>query len=321
MRRRQLIGVLLVGVSACGYGSGPLLAKGVYATGTDWLTLLAWRFTFGAILTWGWLLAWPSGRHALRRLTARQAAVMVGLGIVFAGNAATYYAAVQRAPVSLVALLLYVYPTLVAVGAMRFGRSFEGRRAWLALGIATGGAVCMVGGIEAGVDPLGVALAVASPIIYSGYILLAARVAGERKGSIAEAPKPDAPPQVPPLLAAALMMVGTWLVLVFIAAAVGEPALPWQVPGDAWPGLLAIGVLATAVAIQAFYAGVGRIGAAQAALVSMLEPVFAVTLAVLLLGERLDALQMLGAAFVATGVILAQTGRAAATQAVVPREA
>lgn len=297
------------------------MAKGVYATGTDWLTLLAWRFTFGALLTWGWLLAWPGGRLALRRLTARQAAVMVGLGVVFAGNAATYYAAVERAPVSLVALLLYVYPTLVAVGAMRFGRSFEGRRAWLALGIATAGAVCMVGGIQAGTDPLGVVLAVASPIIYSGYILLAARVAGERKGAIAPAPRSDAPSQVPPLLAAALMMLGTWLVIVVIAAAVGEPALPWQVPGDAWPGLLAIGVLATAVAIQAFYAGVARIGAAQAALVSMLEPVFAVTLAVLLLGERLDALQMLGAAFVATGVVLAQTGRAAATEAVVAREA
>jgi drug/metabolite transporter (DMT)-like permease len=108
---------------------------------------------------------------------------------------------------------------------------------------------------------------------------------------------------------------------VVMAAGTGAPALPWQVPGHAWPGLIGIGVLATAIAIQAFYAGVGRIGAAQAALVSTLEPVFTVSLAVLLLGERLDNLQMLGAALVVVGVVFAQTGRELATEAAVAREA
>ncbi len=320
MRRRHLVGIALVVISACGYGSGPLLAKGVYAAGIDWLTLLAWRFTFGVALTWGWVLLWPSGRGALRRLTPRRAAVPVALGMLFAGNAATYYAAIERAPVSLVALLLYVYPALVAVFAMRFGRAFEGRRPWIALGIATLGAAFTVGGIRAGTDTLGVALAIASPIIYSGYILLAARFAGERRGVTAEARRSGsgADDAVPPAVAAALMIVGTWLVFATLSVVGREPALPWQVPAAAWPGLLGIAILSTALAIAAFYAGVSRIGAAQAALISTIEPVFAVTLAVLLLGERLGPLQALGGVLVVAAVLLAQTGQSVAARVALP---
>ncbi len=347
--------------SALGYASGPLLAKGVYATGTDWLALLAWRFTLAGLLTWGWIATSTSGRAALRRLTRHQAIVLIGLGMVFAGNATTYYAAIQFAPVSLVALLLYVYPALVAVGAMRLGRPFEGRRAWIALGIAVAGAVFTVDGIDTSARPVGVALAIASPVIYAGYILLAARASGERRPSEteqrtwAEPPGPSgaarwmepgsagsggsgprvaqagpavpaggrraAVSAVPPLLAAALMLFGTWLVIIVIAVAAGERVLPGQIPAGAWPGLAGIAVFATAVAIQAFYAGVSRLGAARAALVSTLEPVFTVTLAVLLLGERLAPLQMLGGALVVAAVLLAQTGRAAPVDVVVEREA
>ncbi len=321
MRRRQLVGALLVATSALGYASGPLLAKSVYATGTDWLALLAWRFTLAGVLTWGWLLAVPAGRLALSRMTHRQAAVLIGLGMVFAGSSTTYYAAVQLAPVSLVALLLYVYPALVAVGAMRLGQPFEGRRAWVALGIAIVGAICTLDGIETGASPAGVALAVASPLIYAGYILLAGRAAGERRPGTPDPEPGTGTADVPPLLAAALMMLGTWLVLVVLAIAGGERVLPGQIPPAAWPGIAGIAIFATVIALQAFYAGVARLGAARTALVSTLEPVFTVSLAVLLLGERLAPVQVLGGGLVVAAVMLAQTSRAAPVEPVVEREA
>ena len=42
-----------------------------------WLTLLAWRFLFAAIVSWAWLLIWPGQRRALRRLSRRRVAVLV----------------------------------------------------------------------------------------------------------------------------------------------------------------------------------------------------------------------------------------------------
>ena len=37
---------------------------------------------------------------------------------------------------SLAALIVYIYPALVAVMSLRFGRRLEGRRAWFALALA-----------------------------------------------------------------------------------------------------------------------------------------------------------------------------------------
>ena len=47
-----------------------------------------------------------------------------------------------------------------------------------------------------------------------------------------------------------------------------QPVLPAQVPPDAWPGLVGVGVAATFIAIQTFYAGARRVGAAHASLIS-----------------------------------------------------
>ena len=69
MRDSRLPWILVVIVSAIGYGSGPLFAKWIYPTGFDWLDLLAWRHLIAAVRLWGGLLALPSGRGALRRLS------------------------------------------------------------------------------------------------------------------------------------------------------------------------------------------------------------------------------------------------------------
>ena len=330
-----MLGVLLVVISASGFGSGPLFAKPVYAAGVDWLGLLHWRFVFGALLSWAWLLLWPQHRRALRRISRRRAVILLALGIFFIGNTATYYAALETVPASLAALIVYIYPPLVAVITLRFGRRLQGRRAWGALGIATVGVLLAVGGIDPSAAPpiAGLLLAVASPIIYAVWIVLSARLAGERpdRGTAGRSDEDGAPGMVPhdaparaaleqpaaavpeetdPAPAAALMMTATALAYTIAATATGRPVLPSQVPGEAWVGLIGVGVFSTAIAVQGFYAGARRIGAAQAALVSTVEPVFTITLATVLFGERLTLPQVVGGLLVIVAVLLAQTARA-----------
>ena len=122
----RTVGVLLVIASACGYGSGALLAKPVYTAGVDWLTLLFWRFLIAAAVSWVWLAASSANRAALRRLPRRRVMVLIGLGIFFVANSGTYYAALETVPASLAALIVYLYPALVAVLTLRFGRGWRG---------------------------------------------------------------------------------------------------------------------------------------------------------------------------------------------------
>ena len=105
---------------------------------------------------------------------------------------------------------------------------------------------------------------------------------------------------------AAVMTTATAVVFWLLALATGNPLAPGAIPAAAWPGLIGIGAISTFVAIQGFYAGAQRIGAAQAALVSTIEPAYTVALAALLLHEALAPLQLLGGAVILAGVVRAQ---------------
>ena len=317
MDRRRALGIALAAVSACGYGSGPLFAKSVYGAGLDWLALLYWRFLLGGLLVWAWALLVPANRAGLRALPRRRVVALLGLGAFFAANASTYYAALQYISASLASLIVYIYPALVAVLSIRFGHGLHGRRPWAALGVVSAGVALTIGGIETHPEPIGLVLAVSSPCIYAIYIVMAARLAGERRGETANDRTGGDGAETRPAVAAAIMISATFVVVALLAAATGEPIVPWRVPGGAWYGLAGIAVFSTAVAISAFYAGTARIGAAQAALVSTVEPVWTISLAALLFGERLSTVQLVGGALVIAGVIVAQTTPGATPSAVV----
>jgi drug/metabolite transporter (DMT)-like permease len=308
MDRRRLIGTVLVVVAATGFGTGTVLSKPVYAMGLDWLQLLAWRFTIGATLAWTWLLIGTERRAALVRLSPRQALAAIGLGVWYSGNAGTYYAGLETVPASLAGVLVYIYPAMVAVLSLRFVIRLEGRRPWIALGIALAGVVLALGGIDLSKPPpvAGIALVLCSPLIYAGWIILSARLAGERSEHLAPTSGGDHADDAS--VATALMITATAVLFVSGALAAGRPLAPTAMPAAAWPNLLGLGFASTFLAIQGFYAGSRRIGAAQAALISTVEPVVIVALAWLVLGDILRPLQLVGAGLVIVGVLVAQTG-------------
>ena len=311
MDRRRALAVALVLVSACGFGSGALFAKPVYAAGVDWHVLSAWRFLFGAALAWLWLLASPARRAGLRRLDRRVVAVSLGLGVLYVGNSGTYYAGLESVDASLAALIVYIYPALVAVLSLRIGRRLEGRRAWISLALALAGVALTVGGIDTAKAPplVPLLLVVASPVIYAIWIVLAARLSGERR-SAARRSDHEAPGAAASA-ATALMMTATAAVYWVTAVVAGKAVAPVAVPAQAWPGMAGIGIVSTFLAIQGFYAGAQRIGAAQAALLSTIEPIWTISLAAILLGESLGPVQLAGGALIIVGVVVAQTGRGA----------
>src|SRR6478735_1808038 len=191
MDRRRATGIAFVLVSAAAFGSGSLFAQPVYAAGVDWMVLSAWRFLFGAGLTWCFLLVSGERRHGLRLLLRDRRGLLaaIGLGVLYVGNSGTYYAALETVSPSLAALVVYLYPAVVAVLSLRFGHRLGGRRAWGALGISLAGVVLAVGGIDPNEQPTvtGLVLAFASCFIYAVWVVLAARLSGENRETVAAA--------------------------------------------------------------------------------------------------------------------------------------
>jgi drug/metabolite transporter (DMT)-like permease len=319
-RTEQLIGVGLVMLAAVGFGSGPFFANVAYDAGMSALPIVFWRFVAATIVAWGFVLASGGGRASLRTLSRPRVLTLLVLGVLYVGNSGTYVAALETVPVALVSMIVFIYPALVAVLSLWFGRRLEGRRAWVALGISTAGVLLAVGGVPEGAMPplTGLALAIASPIIYAFWIVLSARVAGERRRSRRTARATIPPSDVeaptgsdaaPPAAAAAstLMITATAAGFGVLLLATGRSVVPASVPEPAWPALIAFGAF-SAIAIQAFYGGVRRIGGARASLLSTVEPIYTIAIATLLFGEYLAPVQLVGGALVIGGVLLAETG-------------
>jgi drug/metabolite transporter (DMT)-like permease len=145
----------------------------------------------------------------------------------------------------------------------------------------------------------------ASPVIYSVWIVLATRLTGEDREDVGR----ESGSVVDPIAAGAVMLSATAATFWVTALAVGRPVLPAQIPQVAWFGIVGVGLVSTFIAVQAFYAGAHRIGAARASLVSTVEPIWTITLAGLLFAESLSPLQLVGGALIIGGVVLSQTGR------------
>src|SRR5262245_8459408 len=115
MPSQVVLGIVLTIISAFAFGSGALFAKPVYGAGVGWQEFMAWRFLIGAVAAWVWLAAYPPARAGLRQMNRRALLVSIGLGVLYTGNAGTYYAGLETVSASLAALMVYTYPAIVAV--------------------------------------------------------------------------------------------------------------------------------------------------------------------------------------------------------------
>lgn len=268
----------LIVVSAVAFGAMAIFARFAYGGGADVLGILIARFAIaGAILSVVMLAtgrSWPRGRSLV-------VAILMG-AVGYVGQSVSYFAALNHASAGLVALLLYAYPTLVCILAAVFLRQPLTRRTIAVLAVSFAGIVLTLGGGHG--TPTGIALGLAAAGFYSVYIVVGAR---ELAGTDALA----STTVVCLAAGAALALAGLWR----------EPQFPATAGG--WAAVAAIALASTVVAILAFFAGLKRVGPAVASIVSTLEPVVTVTLAWIVLGETLSAIQLLGGALVLAAAI------------------
>ena len=188
MRAVRSSGTLMCLGSGAAFGAMAIFGKLAYGDGATVGTLLAVRFALAAALFWALVLA-AGAAHEVQALARRDIAVAIALGACgYAAQAGGYFAALDRIDASLVALLVYTFPAIVAVAAIAIGRERADGRRLTALGLAFGGLVLVLGSAGAGaLDLLGAALALGAAVVYSAYILVSEGVAGRMRPSVLSA--------------------------------------------------------------------------------------------------------------------------------------
>jgi DME family drug/metabolite transporter len=204
------------------------------------------------------------------------------MGACMAGYQAAYFTAVTMTGIAVTALVaICSAPIMIAMLApLALGERLT-TRIVLALALGVGGTALLVAGPAGGPAPpprffLGAGLALTAGLAYALYVIVAKR-------SLARSA--PLPLTAMTFAAAALLML---------------PSLAWtRAPVSqllrGWPWLLYLGAVATAGAYAIYALGLRRVPASVAGVVTLLEPLTATLLGVLLFGERLGATGALGA--------------------------
>ncbi len=289
MTRREREGYLWIILAALGFATMPTVVKLIYLH-SDFapMDIAVWRYLFAVPMICALVYA---KRRSSERAFRSDVPVrrMLLIGVLMSAAVLTAFFGLERMPASIYVVLFYSYPAMVALLSLFLGEAIGGR-VWLALAMALLGVVLTVPDLSAAGagDSLGVALALANAAIVAVYYVIAKR----ELAGIADVSG-----------ASAWMMIGTLLVLLLLVPLRG------LLPPPSWLTaflLLLVASLGTTLPIFAINLAIQRIGAAQASLVSTVEPPLSMVVAMLILGEVIIGAQWLGAALIIGSVIFLQ---------------
>lgn len=286
-RRTSLIAVV---VSAACFGTLGVLTGLAYREGAQPLPLLAWRFAIVSVLMAAYqLVRGPKVLFAGVRDLGRYAALsLTGYGAA----SICFFFALREASASVVAVLLYTYPAMVAVlSAVFFRERFTLNRA-IAILLTFAGCALVVGLFAEvpAASTAGVLLGLGAALGYSVFNLLSYRWLPGRSRLV-------------------LQTYTFGLSAIAIAAltiVTGGSLSPVAWTPALWGYLALIVVIPTFVAVTLYLNGIRNLGASQAAIVSTTEPLFTIVIAWIVLGDRLTPMQFVGALLVVAGVIAAE---------------
>lgn len=286
--RRGLIFVLLAGIL---WGTSGVATKTIYSlVSINPMTVAAFRLTLGAPLL---LLAyfWTTGQRGLR-VARSDLALLLLLGAAVGLSQAGYFAAIARVGVAIATLVtICTAPVLVAL----FSAALLHERLTAAVGgalvCALLGTILLIGletanpGSQANGTVSGILLALGAALCFAGFILVSRLLANRYH----------------PLHSIALALsIGGLLLLVILAVTTGVTV---QYSGATWALFLYLGLVPTALAYGLFFHGITSATAAEASIAALTEPLTSTILALVIFGERLGALGLLGAALLIGAIV------------------
>ena len=308
MRRNDVIGVLAYLVAAFLFGMNGALAKLAITSGLD-VTRLTQMRNAGAMLVLV-VFVLVTNRSGFR-VPRDQWPFLLAYGVVaFVLVQFLYFFTISRLPLGIGTLLSFLAPVVVALW-VRFGmRQQVGVGLWIGIVLTLIG-LALVAQVWQGLvlDPIGIASGLAVAICLALYWLLGE--AGQRRRD-----------PVSLTMWGFILATATWSILApwwtfpwhqltvdTIPTSTGFPPLP------TWAVMIWVILLGTVIPFLLVLLSLRRIGAQRAGVVATSEPLWAGAIAVVVLGEGLAFIQIVGALIVIAGIIAAETSRAAGSAA------
>jgi drug/metabolite transporter (DMT)-like permease len=235
------------------------------------------------------------------RIARRDLGLVALAAVLLWLNQLTFVYALDTTSASTIALLLGATPAFAAVIGLALGLERMSRRFWVASVVSFAGVGLVAAGAAGGaVDAsgAGILLGVATAATWAGYSVAIAPLMSRYSAS----------------RISAVVLSLAWVAIAATGARVAAEQ-DYGVSATVW-GLLLFATLGPLVLTNVlWFRALHGIGAARATLIANLQPFVSAVVALVLLSERMTALQVAGGALIGGGILLARRRRPSTIQA------
>ena len=293
LSKNAIIGYPAGIITGITYGLNPLFAVPLMNNGAAIESILFFRYSFAVVLLGAFLILTKQSF----RITARQAGVLLALGLLYTSSSIFLFEAYNYIASGLATTLIFLYPVLVAI-IMVFLRVVPSWPVWLSIAATFGGVMIMTQGSGGeSISPIGVALSLGSALVYALFIVII-----NRSKAIAQISNT--------LLTFYSLTVGAIVFLGKISFSHTPISAGITTSGD-WLNLVGLALLPTIVSTATLAIATRNIGAAKASVLGVFEPITAILIGTLMFGEPLttNILLGIGIAIVAVTFMISVTKR------------
>lgn len=293
LSKKAIIGYPAGIITGITYGLNPLFAVPLMNNGASIESILFFRYLFAVILLAAFLILTKQSF----KITARQAGVLLALGLLYTSSSIFLFEAYNYIASGLATTLIFLYPVLVAI-IMVFLRVVPSWPVWLSIAATFGGVIIMTQGSgDESISLIGVALSLSSALVYALFIVII-----NRSKAIAQITNT--------VLTFYSLMVGAivfWSKIYFSDTAI-TAGITTTVD---WLNLVGLALLPTIVSTATLAIATRNIGATKASVLGVFEPITAILIGTLMFNEPLtmNILLGIGIAIVAVTFMISVTKR------------
>ena len=293
LSRNAIIGYPAGIITGITYGLNPLFAVPLMNNGAAIESILFFRYSFAVVLLGAFLMLTKQSF----KITAKQAGVLLALGLLYTSSSILLFEAYNYIASGLATTLIFLYPVLVAI-IMVFLRVVPSWPVWLAIAATFGGVIIMTQGNGGeSINPIGVALSLGSAFVYAMFIVII-----NRNNAIATVSNT--------LLTFYSLAVGAivfWGKISFSDTAI----ITGITTSNDWLNLIGLALLPTIVSTATLAIATRNIGATKASVLGVFEPITAILIGTLMFGEPLttNIIAGIGIAIVAVTFMIYATKR------------
>lgn len=276
LSKNAIIGYPAGIITGITYGLNPLFAVPLMNNGAAIESILFFRYSFAVVLLGAFLILTKQSF----RITARQAGVLLALGLLYTSSSIFLFEAYNYIASGLATTLIFLYPVLVAI-IMVFLRVVPSWPVWLSIAATFGGVIIMTQGSGGdSINPVGVTLSLGSALVYALFIVII-----NRSKAIAQISNT--------LLTFYSLTVGAIVFFGKISFSHTPISAGITISGD-WLNLVGLALLPTIVSTATLAIATRNIGATKASVLGVFEPITAILVGTLMFGEPLTTNILLG---------------------------